>query len=52
MTGSNRIEEVDISKGIGMVLVITGHLWCKCLVAEFYLFIPHAVVLYLVWYCL
>ena len=26
MTGSNRIEEVDISKGIGMVLVITGHL--------------------------
>ena len=26
MTESNRIEEVDISKGIGMVLVITGHL--------------------------
>lgn len=26
MTKSNRIEEVDISKGIGMVLVITGHL--------------------------
>lgn len=37
MTESNRIEEVDISKGIGMVLVITGH---------------YAVVLYLVWYCL
>lgn len=26
MTESNRIEEVDISKGIGMILVITGHL--------------------------
>lgn len=26
MTKSNRIEEVDISKGIGMVLVIMGHL--------------------------
>lgn len=26
MTESNQIEEVDISKGIGMVLVITGHL--------------------------
>lgn len=36
MTESNRIEEVDISKGIGMLLVITEHL---CVSASLRIFI-------------
>lgn len=35
MTKTNRIEEVDISKGIGMILVITGHLCVSTLLRNF-----------------
>lgn len=35
MIGMNRIEEVDISKGIGMLLVITGHLCSSAALRNF-----------------
>ena len=47
----NRIGYIDMSKGLAIILVIIGHSsFCskQCKVAS--LFIPHTVVLFLIWF--
>ena len=57
MANSKRIESLDIAKGIGILIVVLGHvlraddIFVKCFFEKIYFFISYAFVFYVVRLC-